>query len=56
MVVYKLVFGCNEIPFQNLSVCGFVHFQVKITTKTFDHHRMFVLAREKIATLINFLE
>ena len=31
-------------------------FKLKLPQKTFDHHRMFVLAREKIATLINFLE
>ena len=56
MVDYKLVFGSNEIPFQNYQFVVLYIFKLKLPQKTFDHHRMFVLAREKIATLINFLE
>ena len=43
MVDYKLVFGSNEIPFQNYQFVVLYIFKLKLPQKTFDHHRMFVL-------------
>ena len=59
MVNSELVLGSSEIYsflFKNHHFVVLYIFKLKLPQKTFDHHRMFVLVREKIATLINFLE